>query len=64
MVAQTRPVPKNHAQLPELKNRLARALGGDSSTGVLGLAWSTSAVDEAENASAFKLVGNGGRALG
>lgn len=55
-IAQTRPVPKHHPKLPELERRLALALGGDDTVGVLGLAWPKEAVDDANNAGSFKVL--------
>ncbi|QUQ62651.1 TIGR04141 family sporadically distributed protein [Kutzneria sp. CA-103260] len=54
-VAQTRPVPKHHSRQPELRRRLAAALGGDVGCGVLGLAWPNDAVNDAEAAGSFRV---------
>lgn len=53
--AQTRPLGKRHPLLPDLEDRLAAALGGDSDAGPLGFAWPQNAIKDAETADSFKL---------
>jgi uncharacterized protein (TIGR04141 family) len=55
-IAQIRPLGKHHPKRPELDRRLALALGGDESAGVLGIAWPAGAVRDAEEATSFKIV--------
>lgn len=58
-VAQVRPLGPHHPRLPELRRRLAGALGGDERHGPLGIAWPSQAVNDAEQAGSFKVRGLG-----
>lgn len=53
--AQTRPLPKSHVKRAALESRLAAALGGDETVGVLGLAWPDDVVRDVEEAGSFRI---------
>ncbi|ATY16271.1 hypothetical protein CU254_10370 [Amycolatopsis sp. AA4] len=55
-IAQTRPMDRHHPLVPELERQLAEALGGSDA---LGLAWPSSAANDAENAGSFRITGLG-----
>ncbi|EHR51644.1 hypothetical protein SacmaDRAFT_3423 [Saccharomonospora marina XMU15] len=56
ILSQTRPLSKHHPMIPELERRLAAALSGDSTAGVIGTAWPADAIREIEGATSFKVV--------
>ncbi|MFD4248320.1 TIGR04141 family sporadically distributed protein [Amycolatopsis thermoflava] len=61
-VAQTRKLDRHHRLLPLLRARLATALGGETGTGPLALAWPNTEIRDIESAGSFRVnrLGRGG----